>query len=734
IKSSIYTVVFGVPLTGMTFLASLFPNALQYIMNEEGRLKIMSPVSASSPLGASGMIVNGNIQLVGGKWGVFEYFLKDHLGSTRMVITEEYHREIYKATMESAPEAEEERLFGKVDANGNPDPANEVELTRLDNTGGTVWGTNATAKISKLVTIGTTTTQSIGPNMLLKVMGGDLLTATAKYFYNVPTGNVNNNALLAPLVSSLLGGLSAGGVAPVIKEGAGTLQTIFNNTSTSPLLPFLNQRPSSPTDRPKAYLNYVFFDENFNPVPGTGGADLVNPGDNDGDVSAMYVKVPANGYAYVYLSNESDWPVYFDDFFVTHERGAIIEESHYYAFGLKMTGISAKAFNKPSTRYGFQGIYSEQDEETGYNEFKLRTYDPQISRWLQVDPYDEFANPYTGMGNNPINNVDIDGGGIFDGAGIYGFMAGAALGSISAAAIASNNGADSKQAFIAGAIGFFGGGAMGWGLSQVPWSELFNSKTVNFFVTGAKNTKDFLKEAPAADLLFARIKEFFSFGKLIVIQADNLTDASNKIDDKLKGSGKTIGSLILDSHGSKGNAKVEVGATILEAGKSFVTDNQECFDLLAKYTNVKTKVLLGSCWAGGCFNNGADLADKLSKGLNGATVYAGASVADSKTLWQSGDFSSVTTSRFGYGNNPTTQVNTGVWYKSVNGVGGYIGGYPRVGNAAKIIEKLRPFLTPVKFRKLEKKMEKIGPEETPIRLLLPPPSPIDDIGPPPEND
>jgi hypothetical protein len=37
-------------------------------------------------------------------------------------------------------------------------------------------------------------------------------------------------------------------------------------------------------------------------------------------------------------------------------------------------------------------------------------YDPQIGRWLQSDPYDVFASLYVGMGNDPINQVDSDGG------------------------------------------------------------------------------------------------------------------------------------------------------------------------------------------------------------------------------------------------------------------------------------------------------------------------------------
>jgi hypothetical protein len=40
----------------------------------------------------------------------------------------------------------------------------------------------------------------------------------------------------------------------------------------------------------------------------------------------------------------------------------------------------------------------------------LRSYDPQIGRFLQWDPYDQFASGYVGMGNDPGNMVDEDGG------------------------------------------------------------------------------------------------------------------------------------------------------------------------------------------------------------------------------------------------------------------------------------------------------------------------------------
>jgi hypothetical protein len=42
--------------------------------------------------------------------------------------------------------------------------------------------------------------------------------------------------------------------------------------------------------------------------------------------------------------------------------------------------------------------------------FELRLWDSRIGRWLTTDPYGQFNSPYLGMGNNPINGVDPDGG------------------------------------------------------------------------------------------------------------------------------------------------------------------------------------------------------------------------------------------------------------------------------------------------------------------------------------
>lgn len=59
-------------------------------------------------------------------------------------------------------------------------------------------------------------------------------------------------------------------------------------------------------------------------------------------------------------------------------------------------------------RYAYQG--QEKDPETGKEAFELRLWDSRIGRWLTTDPYRQYASPYIGMGNNPLNMIDPDGG------------------------------------------------------------------------------------------------------------------------------------------------------------------------------------------------------------------------------------------------------------------------------------------------------------------------------------
>jgi RHS repeat-associated protein len=103
--------------------------------------------------------------------------------------------------------------------------------------------------------------------------------------------------------------------------------------------------------------------------------------------------------------------VFFDDLAVTHHKGPLTEETHYYPFGLTMAGISSKVIGPIENRYKFnEGSELESKEFSDGSGLDLyatefRSYDPQIGRFLLIDPLVEFNvswTPYNYCNNNPI--------------------------------------------------------------------------------------------------------------------------------------------------------------------------------------------------------------------------------------------------------------------------------------------------------------------------------------------
>jgi RHS repeat-associated protein len=454
---------------------------LQFISFEEGRLRIIQAVNNNNNFDY--VQIDGSQTMPDSKKGVFDFFIRDYQSNVRMVLTEETHTGSNICTMETNRAANEEPIFGKTDANGVPVAGNEVQdrfavSSIPGQSTGNGW-TNSTIgnHVAKLFKGRRSFAgRDMGPASLLKVMAGDKVSATTIYYYQNPvTNTTNNTSALNSIISSLTAAITSSPVATDLTHGAAT--NITNNLSTN--VPFTNiTSPDAGNDagtNPKAYLTVLFFDERFNFV-GEGSTTQRVQGAGNGQAPLVIgnVKAPKNGYAYIYISNENVEPVYFDNLRVVHERGRITEENHYYAYGLKIAGISSTKAGDVNegelkNRRQYQGAFSEYDEDIQWNDFALRNYDPQIARWVQQDPYQQFASPYVALGGDPVNMIDPSGGWSLSailgvsrlGVVGVGALVGAFVGGAVGMASGDNNGA-AKGAIIGAFAGlsasFMGGG------------------------------------------------------------------------------------------------------------------------------------------------------------------------------------------------------------------------------------------------------------------------------------
>jgi RHS repeat-associated protein len=115
--------------------------------------------------------------------------------------------------------------------------------------------------------------------------------------------------------------------------------------------------------------------------------------------------------------------VLFDNLQVTHVRGSLLEESHYYPFGLIMSAVSSKAltFGGPENKYRYNGKEEQRREfsdGTGLEwlDYGARMFDNQTGRFFSQDRFTEKyypLSPFQYVANNPISNIDVNGDSIW---------------------------------------------------------------------------------------------------------------------------------------------------------------------------------------------------------------------------------------------------------------------------------------------------------------------------------
>jgi RHS repeat-associated protein len=387
-------------------------NVLQFLGQEEGRIR---------PARGDNGIITG--------WA-YDYFLKDYLGNVRMTLTDEKKTDYYPAaTLEgdinsTASAAHIEKGFYTIDPNLVVDKEEATGISDYpypNNNGNPPVNPNpngdAGANSSKLYKLEANASGGVtGLGITLKVMSGDVLNVFGKsYYFNNNTSGNNYSVAALNLLSGLLGTPTGATAAKgATAAGLNAIPAISGAVDN-----YLQHPDRGSGTTPKAYINWILLDENFKYVTGkfsrVGNANEVKPHFND--IALQNIEVSKNGYLYVYVSNESPVKVFFDNLQVVHTRGPLIEEAHYYPFGLLMAGISSKAAGKLQNKVKYNGKELQNGEFSDGNGLELydygaRFYDAQIGRMSVIDAKAEkyyTSSPYAYVVNNPVIATDPDG-------------------------------------------------------------------------------------------------------------------------------------------------------------------------------------------------------------------------------------------------------------------------------------------------------------------------------------
>ncbi len=296
-----------------------------------------------------------------GDWD-YEYFLKDHLGNTRVTygVTNEVNTIL--ATIETERQTEEDAEFLAMSSKSSLENHTAASL-EIQN-----------PSRSLVLRYG-----QMGAGKYYDVAAGDKVKLKAHATYEASGGDpsviLDNIAGIVSGSFSVIGGTEGGLIQSNLNTDVNGIATGVNSSSTVP----------------KAYLIYIFYNDNFSgPLVFGYQTVLLNAATSWQKLETEYT-APSNGHLMAYVVNQSDVNVFFDDMEYTHIKNndvlQVTQTQDYYPFGLTFNEYNLYAEN--TNEWKFQEQENIDDLGLNWDSFKWRNHQPDLGRFFNVDPLAE---------------------------------------------------------------------------------------------------------------------------------------------------------------------------------------------------------------------------------------------------------------------------------------------------------------------------------------------------------
>lgn len=253
----------------------------------------------------------------------------------------------------------------------------------------------------------------VGGLVMFKVMAGDSFTVSADCYggtTNPDMGIIPDDQMMTSILSAATGPF---GVTGGLESADGQiLQSAFSVSNYMEAYTNIKNTQADPA-KPQSFLNYILLDDNLNIVREESGVLQLGTAGEGGWGTVAYgnssapIAIGKSGYILVYASNQDTKVVAgWDNIRVEHYKGKVVEENHYYPFGVT---VNIANNNPVSNRYLFETNRLEKNNNLNIYDFNARTYNPQLGSFWSLDPMEQYHSGYVFCGSNPISLTDRSG-------------------------------------------------------------------------------------------------------------------------------------------------------------------------------------------------------------------------------------------------------------------------------------------------------------------------------------